>query len=1356
MNKGMNAMQKERFKHFARTATGTPVTVLVCAAALLGSMSCTGPNLPPIDEAAVQARHDAVAAFEPEMLVHWTFDSPCRFGAIEPDRSGNSVDGRTIWNGQRSAGGVTWRPDEGLIGGAGFVPGHSRGCMHAAVPLELPESWTVSLWYKPLAGKPDGQGDYSIVYLDSAETGKTRFGLGQRGGWSVQIMNPQGEQIAGAGLREPKRKAGEWHHLAVVVNAQELRFYVNGTESKAAATLPESMGEALRLGIAGRKGAPHHKAGGHYDELRIYGRDLSQEEILALADKDNAVYDTPVPPVADAGVGYTAHLEDGSSSFTMQGCVAGGDEGVEYLWEVIEQPEGAKARFADPLDPQTTFHTDTAGDYLFELSAQGRGGVDRARVKGVVFAPAKVPANPTLYDIGDGRALATFGYEPQHPQRAERLRGQSLPLIQHWTLDNEEAGSVPGRHGKAVDLRQLPNRTLELGRFPALTEEFSLSFWVFNSEQLHGGNLVRGLGDDGKEYWKAWYRHNKSKVGTDSILYYKWYQGTGMVPTGDWAHIVLTYSENGTLRKLYINGQQAAWEREGLGDATGDPRLVFNVPCLLDDVALYGTTLNSEEVLALYRSESNAATVTERIPADPYQTLAYTQEQMDRYFQDPEPEVVKEGFAAERFGVERLDPYVHPRLNFTLEDLPRIRRMARESEAGHNNHAFVTLYPAAAFGWEQERYSPNASRVEKDGKKTISVDTGQGASSRISLAYKALLEADTWLARLLIDGMMESAKLQREMLDERLKVSNDWQGSYHDLVGRRVTPQMYDYLYNWMTDKERSVIRGILADATAGKCGLGMYGVPAHNAHISNWQPWITGEMFIALESIYGEEGFDPRAHQAAGRALALTASNMNGPEDGAHFEGMGKSNIGASQLSVLARTQPVDEKVVASSAMFNHLTRFRFHAGLPWDHSRFMTDEKLGGLKDTGGPALNVMHYAYPDNPILNYLKRLQNEDATTWSEWNLRAFGQESWLYTATYVQDWQGPADPVEHLAQAAGNEPLGYMSHFRGQMISRDRWHPDAVQLMFMPRVICGGHWQPCRGYFRVNALGREWFTFRSFASHEKAGEIPARNSIVTVDGDGQDVTTARLLHYEGAAENSDAVFDICTADLTGSYRHSGDAWATMNATRLKPDKRAWFDAPKGLLPHSLNAFQPKRSGPMTVDGIDLAAVPLGQRSFEYAYRTAVFARGEHPYILILDDFRKDDEVREYTWNAALPKDLMDAQQHAMEGARVVIHDPRDSDNRLLVQMLHEGEGAFALEPAYSRHDKKNTDLINLCFKSRAAGQRFRALIYPHRKGAPVPKVEARKAGYIITIGDQVDGLVVSRDAKGRQQVRMRRK
>jgi hypothetical protein len=325
-----------------------------------------------------------------------------------------------------------------------------------------------------------------------------------------------------------------------------------------------------------------------------------------------------------------------------------------------------------------------------------------------------------------------------------------------------------------------------------------------------------------------------------------------------------------------------------------------------------------------------------------------------------------------------------------------------------------------------------------------------------------------------------------------------------------------------------------------------------------------------------------------------------------------------------------------------------------------------------------------------------------------------------------------------------------------MISRDRWGADAVQLMFMPRVIRGGHWQPCRGYFRVNALGREWFTFRSFAGWEKAGQIPARNSIVTVDGDGQDVTTVRLLDYRGAAETADAVFDICTADLTGSYRHSGDAWPTMNSTRLKPDERAWFDAPKGLLPHSLNAFRPAGAGPMTMEGIERDVVPPGQKEFEYAYRTAVFARGRHPYILILDDFKKDDEAREYTWNAALPQDLWEEGLHQLDGTRALLLDPEAKERRCLVQMFHrEGDGGFAITPVYSRQDKKDTAMLNLTLGGKVVQQRFHALIYPHCEGDPQPRISKQGQVTTITIGEQVDELTAMAGPDGLPRISLRR-
>lgn len=127
------------------------------------------------------------------------------------------------------------------------------------------------------------------------------------------------------------------------------------------------------------------------------------------------------------------------------------------------------------------------------------------------------------------------------------------------------------------------------------------------------------------------------------------------------------------------------------------------------------------------------------------------------------------------------------------------------------------------------------------------------------------------------------------------------------------------------------------------------------------------------------------------------------------------------------------------------------------------------------------------------------------------------------------------------------------------------------------------------------------------------------------------------------------------------------------------------------------------------------------------------------------------------NAALPKDLYGATGHSIAGERALLVDPEQSDRRCMVQMFsHDGEGYFAITPVYSRKEQKDLHYKNLTFTTKGAHQRFRTLIYPHREGAPMPVVKGSGNSFTITIGDQVDELVVSRDAKGGPQVKMRRK
>ena len=368
---------------------------------------------------------------------------------------------------------------------------------------------------------------------------------------------------------------------------------------------------------------------------------------------------------------------------------------------------------------------------------------------------------------------------------------------------------------------------------------------------------------------------------------------------------------------------------------------------------------------------------------------------------------------------------------------------------------------------------------------------------------------------------------------------------------------------------------------------------------------------------------------------------------------------------------------------------------------------------------------------------------------------------MISAVYNQDWKGPKDLQEHLKYAAekSGEPLGYFSDFRGQMVSRSSWEPDALQLNYVARVIIGGHSAPLKGYFVINGLERQWIKFRSRANHHTR-----MNSCVTVDGEGQDNTVARSLSYTGAAQNKGALFDILSSELTGPYRQINNKWPNLNYTRLKPDPRPWFDMPKQYLTHWYLGDRPYAPVFKDYDKFDPENYK-GKKEFAYAYRSAAFARGTHPYILIVDDFKKDDKEREYIWHAALPDDLkQNLSVHLIKGDVTILTDPNDPEKHLMVKMFgYEGKGEFVIEHVLPTQDVDRAKMNltteqmphNLKFRCKTSTAKFRTLIYAFKDGDPIPKVTGKNSNYTITIGEQVDEFSVMTGDDGSPRVSIRR-
>jgi hypothetical protein len=316
-----------------------------------------------------------------------------------------------------------------------------------------------------------------------------------------------------------------------------------------------------------------------------------------------------------------------------------------------------------------------------------------------------------------------------------------------------------------------------------------------------------------------------------------------------------------------------------------------------------------------------------------------------------------------------------------------------------------------------------------------------------------------------------------------------------------------------------------------------------------------------------------------------------------------------------------------------------------------------------------------------------------------------------------------------------------------MISRSDWTPDALQLYLQPRCLRGGHPVPARGYFRLNALGRIWVPFNGaypFQSSEY-------HSVVTVDGVGQDNTVGRVLSYDGAAEDAGAMVDIMGCDLTGAYRQTdGRIYPTHNEPRLYPDtERPWMGMDKRFLVHWWRANRP--SGNVSMPAEDWAP----KQEFAYAYRTAALVRGKHPFVLIIDDIKKDDKSREYNWSMTIPRDIFEAKSYELTDRQAILTDPADSTKHLLVLAIHAGgKASFDAKDMYGEWRDKKGHVYKLNYRCRSADPAFRMLLYPYRDGDPLPKVAGKDDKFAINFGEQTNSLQITERTGEISQVSIR--
>jgi hypothetical protein len=128
----------------------------------------------------------------------------------------------------------------------------------------------------------------------------------------------------------------------------------------------------------------------------------------------------------------------------------------------------------------------------------------------------------------------------------------------------------------------------------------------------------------------------------------------------------------------------------------------------------------------------------------------------------------------------------------------------------------------------------------------------------------------------------------------------------------------------------------------------------------------------------------------------------------------------------------------------------------------------------------------------------------------------------------------------------------------------------------------------------------------------------------------------------------------------------------------------------------------------------------------AIRTATLVKGPSPYVLIEDDYRKNDTTHTYEWVGNLEPGTVEVVSRTAQDLVLKKVGADDLGNRLLVRVLHPDGGHGAPELVHAEvggspgnpGSRKKVTQVRIVSEDVVAPD-FKVLLYPHVNGAELP-------------------------------------
>lgn len=287
------------------------------------------------------------------------------------------------------------------------------------------------------------------------------------------------------------------------------------------------------------------------------------------------------------------------------------------------------------------------------------------------------------------------------------------------------------------------------------------------------------------------------------------------------------------------------------------------------------------------------------------------------------------------------------------------------------------------------------------------------------------------------------------------------------------------------------------------------------------------------------------------------------------------------------------------------------------------------------------------------------------------------------------------------------PLDFICRHRGKVVMTSDWSTRAAWFTLDARPDCFllGHDVCSRGSFVFNADGRAWGICPDWSKFRQSEDY----SLPHINGIGQrdKAPFVKLLDFTKSAENS----TFSCADLTYAYNWNWVTWAKekddycRTGFEREPNDPADFGFKVWWAPRKLYGER----------DVGFCGIHQWRKRFntvDKVFRSVLMVRAAHPYVIVVDDVKKDETVCEYTWAMTTPSDVRLLSFNGRDA--ILIEEEGTLKRRLLLRNLAEdiedmdcslrsvqpNAGKCAQEPSVNQ----------IVFKVRSTGVKFMFLLY----------------------------------------------